>query len=119
LGDEHRLRITITERYALLSPSSRALHSDFSFFFLLLRPPPRSTLFPYTTLFRSVPSSKSFWTTGGCACVNPRLAVRRRNDTRYFTLRREICTCVLGRTASLMFDIVSLTNLEVVRSGLP
>src|SRR5690554_7544623 len=24
------------------------------FFFLLIRPPPRSTLFPYTTLFRSV-----------------------------------------------------------------
>src|SRR5690348_17942566 len=26
----------------------------YSFFFLMLRPPPRSTLFPYTTLFRSV-----------------------------------------------------------------
>src|SRR5205814_3857375 len=26
-----------------------------SMFFLLLRPPPRSTLFPYTTLFRSDP----------------------------------------------------------------
>src|SRR5205809_5741746 len=25
------------------------------FFFLILRPPPRSTLFPYTTLFRSPP----------------------------------------------------------------
>src|SRR5438270_10623830 len=25
------------------------------FFFLMLRPPPRSTLFPYTTLFRSIP----------------------------------------------------------------
>src|SRR5207253_10114388 len=25
------------------------------FFFLLTRPPPRSTLFPYTTLFRSAP----------------------------------------------------------------
>src|SRR5207248_11116895 len=25
-----------------------------SFFFLMLRPPPRSTLFPYTTLFRSL-----------------------------------------------------------------
>src|SRR5438552_5067494 len=25
----------------------------FLFFFLLIRPPPRSTLFPYTTLFRS------------------------------------------------------------------
>src|SRR5205807_8294004 len=28
--------------------------SSFSFFFLLIRPPPRSTLFPYTTLFRSL-----------------------------------------------------------------
>src|SRR5437773_12517652 len=28
-------------------------HSILSFFFLLIRPPPRSTLFPYTTLFRS------------------------------------------------------------------
>src|SRR5690349_22222053 len=27
------------------------------FFFLMIRRPPRSTLFPYTTLFRSVPSS--------------------------------------------------------------
>src|SRR5207249_11091387 len=27
---------------------------DFLFFFLMLRRPPRSTLFPYTTLFRSV-----------------------------------------------------------------
>src|SRR5438132_10884330 len=25
----------------------------FPFFFLMIRPPPRSTLFPYTTLFRS------------------------------------------------------------------
>src|SRR5205814_9488585 len=29
------------------------LHCDLSFFFLLIRRPPRSTLFPYTTLFRS------------------------------------------------------------------
>src|SRR5690348_17646728 len=27
--------------------------SFFLFFFLMMRPPPRSTLFPYTTLFRS------------------------------------------------------------------
>src|SRR5690606_41397969 len=33
--------------------SSLFSHLHFSFFFLLLRPPPRSTLFPYTTLFRS------------------------------------------------------------------
>src|SRR3712207_8231299 len=30
------------------------IHSDvYSFFFLMIRRPPRSTLFPYTTLFRS------------------------------------------------------------------
>src|SRR2546430_6937537 len=28
--------------------------SDLSFFFLMIRRPPRSTLFPYTTLFRSL-----------------------------------------------------------------
>src|SRR5260221_13768325 len=28
-------------------------HSPFFFFFLMIRRPPRSTLFPYTTLFRS------------------------------------------------------------------
>src|SRR5699024_12330840 len=33
---------------------SLSIHFFFSFFFLLLRLPPRSTLFPYTTLFRSL-----------------------------------------------------------------
>src|SRR5207249_11999494 len=31
------------------------MSSGLCFFFLLVRRPPRSTLFPYTTLFRSVP----------------------------------------------------------------
>src|SRR5260221_7229633 len=30
-----------------------AFNKDFHFFFLMIRRPPRSTLFPYTTLFRS------------------------------------------------------------------
>src|SRR5258707_13230163 len=30
-----------------------SLHLSFFFFFLMIRRPPRSTLFPYTTLFRS------------------------------------------------------------------
>src|SRR5690554_7708925 len=29
----------------------------YSFLFLMIRPPPRSTLFPYTTLFRSIIAS--------------------------------------------------------------
>src|SRR5229473_1289534 len=35
------------------SKSPMAVSSSFSFFFLMIRRPPRSTLFPYTTLFRS------------------------------------------------------------------
>src|SRR5256885_12015013 len=33
--------------------SRRLMHDILFFFFLMIRPPPRSTLFPYTTLFRS------------------------------------------------------------------
>src|SRR5258708_8437471 len=33
---------------------SRSLYSALLFFFLMIRRPPRSTLFPYTTLFRSL-----------------------------------------------------------------
>src|SRR3712207_9355260 len=33
--------------------SSNSIYSIFLFFFLMIRRPPRSTLFPYTTLFRS------------------------------------------------------------------
>src|SRR5256885_4718597 len=29
------------------------------FFFLMIRPPPRSTLFPYTTLFRSIDKKRA------------------------------------------------------------
>src|SRR5258705_5673713 len=32
---------------------ARYSRASFLFFFLMIRPPPRSTLFPYTTLFRS------------------------------------------------------------------
>src|SRR5438093_9872520 len=41
----------------MLSLSVYLLSSAFSFyfFFLMIRRPPRSTLFPYTTLFRSTP----------------------------------------------------------------
>src|SRR5256886_17660914 len=36
-----------------LSPNRTARLVRFYFFFLMIRRPPRSTLFPYTTLFRS------------------------------------------------------------------
>src|SRR3712207_8542087 len=45
---------------------------SYFFFFLMIRRPPRSTLFPYTTLFRS----SGFRTSKSCAClavIEPRL----------------------------------------------
>src|SRR5205823_14769769 len=60
-------------------------HSRFLFFFFLLRRPPRSTLFPYTTLFRSRPRS--------CSSPSTRPAGPRRSFRRDDAGRR------LGRCA--------------------
>src|SRR5207253_10139506 len=51
---------------------------SFVFFFLLLRRPPRSTLFPYTTLFRSVAATRTFrkWRKS-CGGSNHEYAYRR------------------------------------------
>src|SRR3712207_9024517 len=40
----------------------------YAFFFLMIRRPPRSTLFPYTTLFRSAPRSSDL----PPPCLDPR-----------------------------------------------
>src|SRR5437879_13804126 len=39
--------------FSFCSVPSPSMFFSFSFFFLMIRRPPRSTLFPYTTLFRS------------------------------------------------------------------
>src|SRR5690606_42121668 len=41
------------DRYYITNPSIFLLSHSVFIFFLLIRRPPRSTLFPYTTLFRS------------------------------------------------------------------
>src|SRR2546430_5795275 len=50
----------------------------FSFFFLMIRRPPRSTLFPYTTLFRSEQACPETWTgaISWCSTSAPDLASR-------------------------------------------
>src|SRR5207245_8914935 len=52
VSDHHNITTSLLSRY---SRADATLGYFFSLlvFFLLLRPPPRSTLFPYTTLFRS------------------------------------------------------------------
>src|SRR2546425_12371123 len=50
---------------SLLNPPSTYVF--FLFFFLMIRRPPRSTLFPYTTLFRSISSRRRRWASRSCA----------------------------------------------------
>src|SRR6266581_4580734 len=53
-----------------------------SVFFLMIRRPPRSTLFPYTTLFRSppAPSRSGRRAGGGATARNPPSAAGRRSE---------------------------------------
>src|SRR2546426_7840896 len=52
------------------------------FFFLMIRRPPRSTLFPYTTLFRS--SGSQVWT-GHIGSLTAKLARKARKS--------QVCAC--------------------------
>src|SRR5436305_2578852 len=71
---------------------SFSLHTDCLFFFLMIRRPPRSTLFPYTTLFRSLCTRASSGTRsapprpGGAAQIGcrtrPARCTRDRESTR-------------------------------------
>src|SRR5690606_41933716 len=51
LRDPHPCRHFL---YLSLAPAFLITGPGLPLFFFMLRPPPRSTLFPYTTLFRSV-----------------------------------------------------------------
>src|SRR5690606_41802561 len=74
-----------------LSTSSRSFYLSF---FLMMRPPPRSTLFPYTTLFRSQFDEVGARTSrdhrqgrraqvvGGTPCLERHLARLDRKSTR-------------------------------------
>src|SRR5207245_9841353 len=67
----------------LLSLTSLPLLYLFTFFFLMIPPPPRSTLFPYTTLFRSpspIPrGSRGWWPR---RCSSRRSTTSDRKSTR-------------------------------------
>src|SRR3712207_6952732 len=83
----------------------------FLFFFLMIRRPPRSTLFPYTTLFRSTPIVRKFgaWiidnleynpcvrliTSGGSLCKLFNLRSRRSEEHTSELQSRQYLVCRL------------------------
>src|SRR5438046_5635551 len=77
------------------------------FFFLMMRPPPRSTLFPYTTLFRSrdaVASASSAVMAGATSLDCP---WRTRTRTR----SRKTAARAMPRSEEHTSELQSLTNL--------
>src|SRR5260370_41013472 len=77
----------------IYSPRSPLL---FLFFFLMIRRPPRSTLFPYTTLFRS---------------PRPRPAIRSRSPGRCATSAPARPTPTTGRSEEHTSELQSHLNL--------
>src|SRR3712207_8525296 len=60
--------------------ASLELSVPFDFFFLMIRRPPRSTLFPYTTLFRSNPSSRLIPRAASLMTLPPRTSDPKRES---------------------------------------
>src|SRR2546430_5733428 len=68
--------VTLNILYSPGSCLGQSGHSFLLFFFLMIRRPPRSTLFPYTTLFRSLPACRR------SACPSCLQTFRRTSATR-------------------------------------
>src|SRR2546430_1238293 len=65
---------------AMADPHGRAPLLGGSGFFLMIRRPPRSTLFPYTTLFRSAPKSydRDSWAVAKVSSIRTQRSLFRR-----------------------------------------
>src|SRR5438045_8990984 len=92
------IRVTMSSYLYSLSLLSHLLFLFFSFFFLMIRRPPRSTLFPYTTLFRShrlETASKS----PGRECVRPVAGILRSEEhtSELQSLRHLVCRLLLEK----------------------
>src|SRR6266496_2484045 len=87
--------------FAVHGPRRRGDHTDLAdrlFFFLMIRRPPRSTLFPYTTLFRSL--GPPLATRKVCPEAQPGSAAAERSEehTSELQSRRElVCRLLLEK----------------------
>src|SRR5256885_4277043 len=72
------------------------------FFFLMIRRPPRSTLFPYTTLFRSLPLLEHFVAELGPVVLGRPAAGISREAREHFLARSEEHTSELQSPCNLV-----------------
>src|SRR5438046_7513364 len=91
--------------------------SSVSVFFLMIRRPPRSTLFPYTTLFRS-PRHRSEDRQVGLALRHRQYHLRRagaevrseEHTSELQSLTNLVCRLLLEKKKTLSIHIATLTN---------
>src|SRR5438132_13422212 len=92
------------------SPSNMLLY----IFSLMIPPPPRSTLFPYTTLFRSSLDR----TGGGSRAMTERQTPRRQDAKPQGIDRRAFVTLGLGSGAAALLAACGWDGGSLVRPGL-
>src|SRR5471030_3405927 len=91
------------------------LYLLFCFFFLMIRRPPRSTLFPYTTLFRS----SGAWRSSTRACSRPSAGPSRRSEehtSELQSLRHLVCRLLLEKkkkTVRIQINNTKKTNKKI------
>src|SRR2546430_4464520 len=92
------------------------------FFFLMIRRPPRSTLFPYTTLFRSVRADDDIHLPGGELLDDParlfRASEARRSEEHTSELQSQsnlVCRLLLEKKKKRHKRVSSNTRLKVVQ----
>src|SRR5947209_16986503 len=120
-------RPRMTPLYLPSTPPHLVLHL---FFFLMIRRPPRSTLFPYTTLFRSTMNRPlaTFWTHAGVRLLGRRTPawVQDRKSTRLNSSHANISYavfCLKKKKNSLTIKTTSdnemvLTSLALLKAEL-
>src|SRR5947199_6543342 len=77
----------------------------------MIRPPPKSPLFPYTTLFRSRRCGADQPARSPDTPTASRLGSTTRRDRRYCSTRRKAPTSVLGRSEEHTSELQSLRHL--------
>src|SRR5258705_1479260 len=89
---------------ACVLPDTRPSSSTFSFFFLMIRRPPRSTPFPYTTLFRSRILFRFSFTSSRNLCSPAGEHRSEEHTSELQSLRHLVCRLLLEKKIAKSFD---------------
>src|ERR1035438_10572325 len=100
----------------LVAARSRMVSGSLVFFFLMIRRPPRSTLFPYTTLFRSGDLLGRLADSGHKTQLQGRFDRSEEHTSELQSLRHLVCRLLLEKkkhNCKKMGDPIAGPQLEI------